>query len=75
MSADRLCVVCAEPLAGRRSHARFCSGACRAEAGMLGAILDDPAPPDANPTLAARLAARSQKTLLSRGILGAQAVE
>ena len=37
--APRPCVVCGEPLAGRRAHARFCSGACRAEASRVRRIL------------------------------------
>ena len=35
----RLCVVCGSSLAGHRSDARHCSGACRAEAARLRAIL------------------------------------
>jgi hypothetical protein len=37
--SSRLCVLCGSPLVGRRPHARFCSGACRAEASRLRAIL------------------------------------
>jgi hypothetical protein len=35
----RRCVVCGSSLAGHRSDARHCSGACRAEAARLRAIL------------------------------------
>lgn len=36
---ERVCVVCGASLRGRRSDARHCSGACRAEASRLRAIL------------------------------------
>lgn len=35
----RVCVVCGVPIDGRRSDARHCSGACRAEAARLRGIL------------------------------------
>jgi hypothetical protein len=38
---QRVCILCGSPLsAARRSHARYCSGACRAEAARLRAILN-----------------------------------
>jgi hypothetical protein len=39
LNATRCCVLCGRPLAGRRSHAQHCSGACRAEAARLRSIL------------------------------------
>jgi hypothetical protein len=35
----RACRLCGASLMGRRPHARYCSGACRAEASRLRAIL------------------------------------
>lgn len=35
----RSCAVCGASLEGQRSHARFCSGACRAEASRLRRII------------------------------------
>jgi hypothetical protein len=39
VAQERFCVVCTASLAGHRSHARHCSGACRAEASRIRAIL------------------------------------
>ena len=36
---SRACPVCGEGMDGRRSHARYCSGACRAEASRLRRLL------------------------------------
>jgi hypothetical protein len=35
----RVCALCGQPLVGQRPHARFCSNACKVEAGRLRAIL------------------------------------
>jgi hypothetical protein len=35
MTEQRTCGLCGESLAGRRRHARYCSGACRAEASRI----------------------------------------
>lgn len=39
VTAERVCGVCGASLAGRRAHARYCRGACRAEASRLRRIL------------------------------------
>lgn len=39
MDGERLCGLCGTSIEGRRRHARFCSGACRAEASRLRRIL------------------------------------
>lgn len=36
----RCCAVCGAAMLGRRSHARYCSGACRAEASRVRRLLD-----------------------------------
>jgi hypothetical protein len=36
---ERVCVVCGTSLSAHRPHARHCSGACRAEASRIRAIL------------------------------------
>ena len=36
---ERVCVVCGASLSAHRPHARHCSGACRAEASRIKAIL------------------------------------
>lgn len=38
--SERVCTICGHPLLKRRSHARVCSGSCRAEASRLKAIID-----------------------------------
>src|SRR5207247_1800799 len=38
-SVARVCALCGEPLVDQRPHARFCSRACRVEAGRIRAIL------------------------------------
>jgi hypothetical protein len=37
--SERVCCVCGTSLAAHRPHARHCSGACRAEASRIKAIL------------------------------------
>jgi hypothetical protein len=39
MTPARACPVCGEDLVGRRPQARYCSGACRAEASRLRRLL------------------------------------
>lgn len=66
----RVCVVCGASLAGRRSDARHCSGACRAEASRLRAILRGAEGADYD-SLALRLQRRRKRTeLVTRTNLG-----
>jgi len=58
---NRVCVVCGQTLRGRRADALHCSGACRAEAARLTAILSA-APGQRYRSLAERLAARRKRT-------------
>jgi hypothetical protein len=57
----RSCVICGEPLEGRRADARHCSGACRAEASRIQRILSGSMP---NPysSLADRVKAAGKRT-------------
>lgn len=60
-SDTRCCVVCGLSLTGHRADARHCSGACRAEAARLRAILSL-APGQRYASIAERLAARHKRT-------------
>jgi hypothetical protein len=55
------CGICAASLDGRRADARFCSGACRAEASRLRRILSGEGA-DGYATLADRQAAAQKRT-------------
>lgn len=59
--SDRVCVVCGASIAGRRSDARHCSGACRAESSRLRAILRGAERADYD-SLARRLERRRKRT-------------
>jgi hypothetical protein len=63
---NRVCSLCGASLDGRRPHARFCSRACRVEAGRIRAILG-PSNPEPYASVAERLEAaqKASKTLLS----------
>jgi hypothetical protein len=58
---DRACVICGGSLEGRRGHARYCGGPCRAEGARLRAILAA-SPGRAYPSLAQRLARQRKRT-------------
>ncbi len=60
-SPPRACVVCGSSLSGRRRQAIHCSGACRAEAARLRAILAG-SPGTPYLSVAERLAARRKRT-------------
>lgn len=55
-SLDRVCALCGTSLTGRRRQARFCSRACRVEAGRIRAILS-PSNPEPYGSVAERLKA------------------
>ncbi len=57
----RLCAICGASLDGRRAHARYCSGACRAEASRLRRIVAGQEP-DGFRTLADRLRRQRNRT-------------
>ncbi len=58
---EPICVVCGQTLRGRRADALHCSGACRAEAARVRAILSR-APGQRYRSLNERLAARRKRT-------------
>ena len=60
-SPSRSCVVCGSSLEGRRRQTRCCSGACRAEAARLRAILSGSGAGTYR-SVAGRLAARRKRT-------------
>ena len=62
-----VCVLCGSTLRGRRPHARFCSGACRAEGSRLQAILSG-VPTAAYRSIAERMSVAEKRT---RAPLGA----
>lgn len=61
---ERVCVVCGASLKGRRSDARHCSGACRAEASRLRAMLRGAEQADFD-SIARRMARRRRRRELS----------
>jgi hypothetical protein len=62
----RSCVICGEPLEGRRADARHCSGACRAEASRIQRILSG-SMPNPYPSLADRLEVARKRTSWANG--------
>lgn len=62
----RRCPVCGDSLDGMRAHARYCSGACRAEASRLRRLLDG-SPADGFQSVADRLDRMTERKRTERG--------
>lgn len=70
----RLCPVCGESLDGRRRHARYCSGACRAEASRLRRLLEG-SPVDGFASVADRLDRMTARNRTERGTRALETID